>query len=257
MFRQDLSSTVAKEGFYYSNSHGDIVAIKDKSGNTLNEYSYNIWRNISSSQETMSNPFKYSGEMYDSETKFYYLRARYYDPSLGRFITEDTVKGQVDNPHSLNLYTYGWNNPLKFNDPDGHFAILIRIIIGVIVRVAAPVAVKQVVKNGGKLAKTLAKNGSKRTDKGLETRGYKPQGDERTLEGYVKKSVPSNKETTLHTKSKGFNNNSRNSNPDGQFKRFGTDSHGGLSPMYTSRSGMQRKTERCSVDKVQKHKVVE
>ncbi|WP_218015221.1 polymorphic toxin type 8 domain-containing protein [Brevibacillus dissolubilis] len=161
VFRQDLSSMVAKEGFYYPNSHGDIVAMKDKSGNTLNEYSYDIWGNISSSQETMSNPFKYSGEMYDPETKFYYLRARYYDPGLGRFITEDTVEGQVDNPHSLNLYTYGWNNPLKYNDPDGHFAVLIRIIVGVIVRAAAPVVVKQVVKNGGKIAKQIASNGNK------------------------------------------------------------------------------------------------
>ncbi|MGG0887768.1 RHS repeat-associated core domain-containing protein [Brevibacillus parabrevis] len=40
--------------------------------------------------------------MYDKESGFYYLRARYYDPKMGRFISEDTVKGQVDNPLSLN-----------------------------------------------------------------------------------------------------------------------------------------------------------
>ncbi|WP_229049885.1 RHS repeat-associated core domain-containing protein [Brevibacillus sp. HD3.3A] len=50
--------------------------------------------------------------MYDKESGFYYLRARYYDPKMGRFISESTVKGQVDNPLSLNRYTYVHNNPL-------------------------------------------------------------------------------------------------------------------------------------------------
>ncbi|WP_139490061.1 RHS repeat domain-containing protein [Brevibacillus dissolubilis] len=160
VFRQDMSGTVTKEGFYYPNSHGDIVYVKDKSGVTLNEYQYDVWGNITSQRESMSNPFKYSGEFYDPETKLYYLKARYYDPNVGRFITEDTYKGQVSNPHSLNLYTYGWNNPLKYNDPDGHNPALI-FLIGVIVRVAAPVVVKQVTKNAGKITKMLANNSSK------------------------------------------------------------------------------------------------
>ncbi|GIO01661.1 hypothetical protein J5TS2_23290 [Brevibacillus halotolerans] len=48
--------------------------------------------------------------MYDEESGLIYLRARYYDPNDGRFITEDTYKGQVENPLSLNLYTYVSNN---------------------------------------------------------------------------------------------------------------------------------------------------
>ncbi len=66
------------------------------------------------------NPFAYAGEMYDKESGFYYLRARYYDPKMGRFVSEDTYKGQVDNPLSLNRYTYTHNNPLRFVDPSGH-----------------------------------------------------------------------------------------------------------------------------------------
>jgi hypothetical protein len=68
------------------------------------------------------------------------------------------------------------------------------------------------------------------TGNGLENRGYKPQPGERTFDGYVKNNVPVDKETTLHTHSKGFNNNSRGFNPEGQFKRYGSDSHAGLSP---------------------------
>ncbi|MED1664848.1 RHS repeat-associated core domain-containing protein [Brevibacillus laterosporus] len=49
-----------------------------------------------------------------------YLVARYYDPNDGRFITEDTYKGQVDNPLSLNRYTYVYNNPYRYKDPTGH-----------------------------------------------------------------------------------------------------------------------------------------
>lgn len=68
----------------------------------------------------MTNPFLYAGEVYDKESGFYYLRARYYDPKMGRFVSEDTYKGQVDNPLSLNRYTYTRNNPLRFVDPTGH-----------------------------------------------------------------------------------------------------------------------------------------
>ncbi|WP_076308031.1 RHS repeat-associated core domain-containing protein [Paenibacillus odorifer] len=70
-------------------------------------------------EETL-NPFKYTGEVYDEETGLYYLRARYYDPSMRRFLNEDTYEGQIDNPLSLNLYTYVINNPLKYIDPTGN-----------------------------------------------------------------------------------------------------------------------------------------
>jgi hypothetical protein len=66
--------------------------------------------------------------------------------------------------------------------------------------------------------------------KGLEGRGYKPQPGERTFEGYVKDNVPLDKEVTLNTKSKGFNDNFRGANEEGQFKRFGSDSHADISP---------------------------
>ena len=88
----------------------------------VNNYTYDEWGNILESNETISNPFKYAGEVYDEETGLYYLRARYYDPSTGRFLNEDTVEGQIDNPLSLNLYTYCYNNPLIYLDPTGNTA---------------------------------------------------------------------------------------------------------------------------------------
>ncbi|HBW26854.1 MAG TPA: hypothetical protein DEF39_06205, partial [Hungateiclostridium thermocellum] len=57
--------------------------------------------------EKIENRFKYSGEMLDPVTGQYYLRARYYNPSIGRFMQEDTFRGD-----GLNLYTYVANNPV-------------------------------------------------------------------------------------------------------------------------------------------------
>ena len=64
--------------------------------------------------------FRYCGEYFDKETGTIYLRARYYDPRIGRFITEDSYWGKDSDPLSLNLYTYCHNDPVNFFDPNGH-----------------------------------------------------------------------------------------------------------------------------------------
>ncbi|CAM5795903.1 RHS repeat domain-containing protein [Brevibacillus borstelensis] len=116
--RKDVAAN--KRGYYLYNSHGDVVKVVGENGEELNRYEYDTWGNLTAKTEGMSNPFTYSGEILDGETGFYYLRARYYDPTVGRFISEDTYKGQVDNPLSLNRYAYVHNNPLKYVDPTGH-----------------------------------------------------------------------------------------------------------------------------------------
>ncbi|OME00569.1 hypothetical protein BSK54_15920 [Paenibacillus odorifer] len=112
--------TASKDYYYLYNGHGDVVQMVDTSGAIVNSYAYDVWGNITSQKEETPNPFKYTGEVYDEETGLYYLRARYYDPSMGRFLNEDTYEGQIDNPLSLNLYTYVENNPLIYSDPSGH-----------------------------------------------------------------------------------------------------------------------------------------
>ncbi|WP_251561283.1 RHS repeat-associated core domain-containing protein [Paenibacillus pasadenensis] len=107
------------KGYYYYNSHGDVVSIKDAVGQELNRYQYDIWGNVLSQEEQMSNPFKYTGEITDEESGLIYLRTRYYNPAIGRFINEDTYEGNINNPLSLNLYTYVTNNPLIYIDPLG------------------------------------------------------------------------------------------------------------------------------------------
>ncbi|EST55723.1 hypothetical protein T458_07740 [Brevibacillus panacihumi W25] len=119
LFRKDY--VTKQNGYYGYNSHGDVVSISNEEGNDVNLYEYDAWGNIVTKTEGMANPFKYSGEIYDEASGFYYLRARYYDPSIGRFISEDTYKGQVDNPLSLNRYTYVHNNPVNNIDPTGNW----------------------------------------------------------------------------------------------------------------------------------------
>ncbi|MEG6510998.1 RHS repeat-associated core domain-containing protein [Desulforamulus ruminis] len=109
-----------KEYYYLYNGHGDVSHIIDTDGNIVNEYRYDEWGNILSQTEQIKNPFKYAGEIYDAETGLYYLRSRYYDPSIGRFITKDSYEGDIVNPLSLNLYAYCANNPLLYIDPSGH-----------------------------------------------------------------------------------------------------------------------------------------
>ena len=106
--------------YYVSNGHGDITEIRDAQGNVLNRYTYDIWGNPLVQEERVPNIFRYSGEYWDSATKLQYLRARWYDPSIGRFINEDTYEGELGNPLTMNLYTYVQNNPLKYIDPSGN-----------------------------------------------------------------------------------------------------------------------------------------
>ncbi|MCD9024487.1 RHS repeat-associated core domain-containing protein [Cohnella silvisoli] len=116
-YRVDANGNKA---YYVRNSHGDVVSLQDANGQVLNSYTYDLWGKPISKQETVSNPFLYSGEYWDSTTNLQYLRARWYDPSVGRFINEDTYEGQINNPLTLNLYTYVVNNPLIYTDPSGH-----------------------------------------------------------------------------------------------------------------------------------------
>jgi len=110
-----------QEYYYLYNGHGDVVQITDRAGNIVNSYEYDEWGNNTSQNETIENEIKYAGQIYDSETGLYYLRARYYDPTTGRFISQDSNEGSIVNPLSLNLYTYCYNNPVNYVDPSGYY----------------------------------------------------------------------------------------------------------------------------------------
>jgi len=108
--------------YYHLNGRGDVTALTDASGGVVAQYQYDTWGNITASSGAMkdANPYRYAGYRYDNETGLYYLNARYYDASVGRFITRDTFEGFMGIPQSLNLYVYCQNNPNKYVDHSGH-----------------------------------------------------------------------------------------------------------------------------------------
>ncbi len=115
------SDRAGTKNFYMYNAHGDVEQLTDISGNVIKNYDYDAFgveKNIDSAD---NNPFRYCGEYFDKETGTIYLRARYYDPSIGRFISEDSYRGKAEDPLSLNLYTYCSGNPVNFIDPTGHW----------------------------------------------------------------------------------------------------------------------------------------
>ncbi|QMV42441.1 RHS repeat-associated core domain-containing protein [Cohnella cholangitidis] len=111
-----------KLSYYLFNGHGDVVQTVSEDGTVENQYDYDIFGNPTLTIEMYAASIRYAGEFYDAETGLYYLRARYYDPYIGRFISEDTYEGKINDPLSLNRYTYANNDPIMYVDPTGHAA---------------------------------------------------------------------------------------------------------------------------------------
>ena len=105
-------------GYLFKDSHGDVLAAYSSTSNRIADYTYDAWGNIRN-QGTQSwgadNPLRPNGQYYDTESGMTYLRARYYDSSIRRFITEDPIKD------GLNWYAYSGNNPIMFVDPSGMY----------------------------------------------------------------------------------------------------------------------------------------
>ena len=121
--------------WYDKNLQGDVVGIRNASGTLVAQNVYDAWGNhrqitdgsgndVSDNPNHIANinPFRYRGYYYDTETGWYYLNTRYYDPNVGRFLSPDTILGANGGLLGYNLYAYCNNNPVMFADPSGNFA---------------------------------------------------------------------------------------------------------------------------------------
>ena len=114
------------KAYYLFNGHGDVTKLIDESEEIIADYEYDIYGLEKKVEEDLiNNPYRYAGEYYDEETGLYYLRARYYNPEIGRFISEDTYRGDLMDPLTLNYYVYCQGNPIKYTDPSGNFGELV------------------------------------------------------------------------------------------------------------------------------------
>jgi len=94
--------------------------LTDTSGNVIDTYNYDAFGNLIQSTGTTPNDYRYSGEQLDGNTGFYYLRARYFNQSSGRFVTMDGFEGDNGEPITLHKYLYAGNNAVNFDDPSGN-----------------------------------------------------------------------------------------------------------------------------------------
>ena len=115
------------EYYYLRNAQGDIVKLIDSSGNTVVEYTYDSWGRIIATTGSLANtvgadqPFRYRGYVYDTETGWYYLQSRYYDPTTCRFISADVLLSTGQGVIGHNSFAYCGNNSAGRIDSEGTF----------------------------------------------------------------------------------------------------------------------------------------
>ena len=120
--------------YYILNLQGDVVKLVTASGETVASYEYDAWGKVLSATGSMAekNPLRYRGYYYDTETGFYYLQSRYYDPVNRRFINADSYSSTGQGFVGTNMFAYCNNNPVINVDPNGEIGI-IGVIIGIVV----------------------------------------------------------------------------------------------------------------------------
>ena len=126
--------------YYLRNAQGDIVKLIDNGGDTKVEYTYDSWGKLISTAGSLATslganqPFRYRGYVYDTETSWYYLQSRYYDPNTCRFISSDVYLSTGQGVIGHNSYAYCGNNPIANSDPLGmawwHWAIAGVLVAG-------------------------------------------------------------------------------------------------------------------------------
>lgn len=102
--------------FYLSDHQGSVRYLTDAAGAQVNRYEYDSFGRLLVRDENVANPYAFTGREYDPESSLYYFRARYYDPQVGRFLSEDPLGYSGGDP---NFYGYVGNDPLNRTDPNG------------------------------------------------------------------------------------------------------------------------------------------
>jgi RHS repeat-associated protein/uncharacterized repeat protein (TIGR01451 family) len=107
--------------YYLHDGQGSVRALADASGTVTDHYRYDSYGDAEHIGSTV-NPYQYTGQQFDALTGLYSLRARYYDPNTGRFLSRDRAAIVIHDPVELNRYAYARSNPIRYSDPSGYEA---------------------------------------------------------------------------------------------------------------------------------------
>ncbi|HEU0291246.1 MAG TPA: RHS repeat-associated core domain-containing protein [Anaerolineales bacterium] len=110
--------------YYLQDGQNSTRALTNGSGTVTDTYSYTAFGELLNQTGSTTNSYLYTGQQYDSLTGLYSLRARYYNPALGRFLSQDTYPYSFSNPVELNRYVYAANSPINLTDPTGNAAMV-------------------------------------------------------------------------------------------------------------------------------------
>ena len=105
--------------FFLYDGHGSTRLFLDSTGGAAETYSYDAFGVLISGPASPNTEHLYSGEQRDPNLSFYYLRARYFNPEIGRFWTMDSEEGDLEEPKSLHVYNYAEGDPASNTDPSG------------------------------------------------------------------------------------------------------------------------------------------
>ena len=109
--------------FYGTDGHGSVRFLTRTNGLVTDTYTFDAFGTLIAGTITTSNNYLYCGEQWDADLGRYFLRARYYEPGLGRFTTMDTFEGNPNDPLSLHKYLYCHAIPVNNTDPSGQWTL--------------------------------------------------------------------------------------------------------------------------------------
>ena len=115
-----LAQPLGKQ-YYHHDALGSTIGLTDAAGNDTKSYRLDPWGNIRSQSGSSDNRHIFTGKEHDVNTGLVYFGARYYDPEVGRFISQDPYLGKENTPPSLHRYQYAYSNPTVYIDLEGYF----------------------------------------------------------------------------------------------------------------------------------------